>query len=198
MATSRTVSATGRGWVEKEVGGDLYSIEAVSISPEPAGFTGHSDSGATAVALQAAAVRCASRRGNAAGGGVAGRSRNSNPRRSFWRASSKREAGPGPPSGPAADRGHRCATQRAPGGREPRLCALGEDRRYAGDVGRWGPCGVEDPWCGRARRSFLLAARDAPLPERWLGVESFDRPGIASRSLRPHLTRNGAGEASCH
>ncbi len=28
----------GERWVEREVGGDLYSIEAVSSSPEPAGI----------------------------------------------------------------------------------------------------------------------------------------------------------------
>jgi hypothetical protein len=60
----------------------------------------------------------------------------------------------------------------------------GEIRLHAGDVAGEGPCGVEDPWCGRARRPLLLAARDAPLPKRWLGVESFDRPGdISSPSL---------------
>jgi hypothetical protein len=161
------------------------------------GNSGHSDSGATAVALQGATVRCASRRGNAAIQGAGSRRRDSNPRRSFWRAFLR-----GGRTGSAQRPGSRSrASMSNPAGSWWQGAAprpRGEIRLHAGDVAGEGPCGVEDPWCGRARRPFLLAARDAPLPERWLGVESFDRPGIASRSLRPHLTRNGAGEASCH
>ena len=61
---------------------------------------------------------------------------------------------------------------------------LGEIRLHAGDVACAGPCGSGIRGAGAQGARFFLAARDAPLPKRWLGVESFDRPGdISSPSL---------------